>query len=229
MCGRFVQTQDPGRYAEFFGVETIRTEALAPSWNVAPTDQVYAVAAHGGERQLGTFRWGLVPFWANDLRIGSRNINARAETLAEKPAFRDSFRTKRCIVPADGFYEWEPRETGGKLPHYIYSTDGGPLALAGLWASWKDPETGERIKTCTIVTGRPNDAVAKLHDRMPVILAADAWEAWLDPGLEDAETLAALLTVYPAHALAEHPVSTLVNKVDNNLPECIAPIDVPPF
>jgi putative SOS response-associated peptidase YedK len=228
MCGRFVQAQPPDWYAGFLGVDSVMTEALKPSWNVAPTDRVYAVAEHDGQRRLGSFAWGLLPFWAKDRKAAARNINARAETVATKPAFRDSFAAKRCLIPADGFYEWEPREQG-KLPHYIYSSDGRPLALAGLWASWKDPESGERLRTCTIVTGRPNDLVAKLHDRMPVILPEEAWSEWLDPEVSDVDRLTGLLAMVPSGGLVEHPVSTLVNKVDNNVAECVAPIDTPPF
>jgi len=228
MCGRFVQAQKPEWYAELFAVDSVATEALDPSWNVAPTDRVYAVAEHEGERLLGTFSWGLLPFWAKDRKLAARNINARAETVADRPAFRDSFASRRCLVPADGFYEWEPRPNG-KLPHYIHGADGRPLALAGLWSSWRDPETGEKVRTTTIITGRPNPMVGRIHDRMPAILPGAAWSAWLDPTNDDGAGLRRLLAIYPEDALAEHPVSTLVNKVANNVPECIAPIDQPPF
>jgi len=223
MCGRFVQAHRPEFYAEHFGVEVMKTPALAPSWNVAPTDEVYAVAEHAGERLLGTFRWGLLPWWAKDRKAAARNINARSETAAEKPAFRDSFVSKRCLIPADGFFEWEPKPKG-KLPHFIHAATDEPLALAGLWSSWRDPETGERVRTCTILTGDPNDLVAKLHNRMPIILDRPAWNAWLDPSTADREGLEELLR-HSAPPLAEHAVSTLVNKVANNVPECIAPLE----
>jgi putative SOS response-associated peptidase YedK len=224
MCGRFVQTQSAETYAEYFSVDSIRTDPLPASWNVAPTDSVYAIAEYHDERQLGTFEWGLVPWWAKDRKIAAKHINARVETAAEKPAFRDSFREKRCIVPADGFYEWERREKG-KLPHYIYRTNGEPLALAGLWATWKDPETEDRHRTCTIVTGEPDETVAPLHDRMPVILPRAVWNAWLDPAIEDPSTVAALLKSFEAPQLSEHAVSSLVNKVANNLPELVKPLE----
>ena len=224
MCGRFVQSHDASFYADAFQVETIRTETLPSSYNVAPTDSVYAVAEHDGKRLLGSFRWGLIPWWAKDRKIGARNINARAETVAEKPTFRDSFAKRRCLIPADGFYEWE-RLPKGKLPHYIYRGDLKPLALAGLWATWKDPESGDRISTCTILTGEPNDLVAGIHDRMPVILPEDAWADWLDRRNEEPEDLEHLLAVYPKEALGEHAVATLVNKVSNNYPECIARLE----
>lgn len=224
MCGRFVQSHDARFYADAFQVETIRTEGLDVSFNVAPTDGVYAVAEHDGDRQLGVFRWGLIPFWAKDRSIGARNINARAETVADKPAFRDSFLKRRCLIPADGFYEWQ-RLPKGKLPHYIYRADDRPFALAGLWASWKDPETEEWVRSCTIITGNPNPMVNEIHDRMPVILPEEAWEDWLDRENQDRGLLESLLTVFPESLMAEHPVSTLVNKVANNYPECIAPLD----
>jgi putative SOS response-associated peptidase YedK len=224
MCGRFVQSQDPEFYADVFRVETIKTDPIAASFNVAPTDQVYAIAEHDGTRLLGSFRWGLIPWWAKDRKIGSRNINARSETVAVKPAFRDSFARRRCLIPADGFYEWK-RLPKGKLPHYIYRADGQPLAFAGLWSSWKDPESGDRVRTCTIITGRPNDLVAPIHDRMPLILDEATWSDWLDTTIGDHAELERLLAVYPASEMAEHPVSTLVNKVANNYPECIEPLE----
>jgi len=222
MCGRFVQSRPAGDYAAYFGVDEVTTESLAPSYNVAPTDRVYAVAEHRGLRQLGTFRWGLLPFWARDRRMAARNINARMETVATKAAFRESFVGRRCIIPADGFYEWQARPKG-RLPHYVYAP-GGPLALAGLWAAWRDPDTDERLRTCTILTGAPNELVAHLHDRMPVVLERSVWDRWLDPMVTDAEQLYPLLVVHPAEGMAAHPVSTLVNKVEINLPELIEPL-----
>lgn len=224
MCGRFVQAHDPSFYADAFRVETIRTDGLPVSYNVAPTDQVYAVAEHDGIRVLGSFRWGLIPWWAKDRKIGPRSINARAETIAEKPVFRDSFARRRCLIPADGFYEWQ-RLPKGKLPHYIYRADQRPLALAGIWSSWKEPESGERVLSCSIVTGEPNGLVGDIHDRMPVIVAEDDWATWLDRGIDDRDTLQRLLAVFPEEAMGAHPVSTLVNKVSNNYPECVAPLE----
>jgi putative SOS response-associated peptidase YedK len=224
MCGRFVQARDSVFYADAFQVETIRTDDLPVSYNVAPTDYVYAVAEHEGERVLSSFRWGLIPWWAKDKKIGARNINARAETVAEKPAFRESFSKRRCLIPADGFYEWQ-KLPKGKLPHYIFRVDDAPLALAGLWSSWRDPDSGDRILSCTIITGEPNQLVAGIHDRMPVILGEDKWSAWLDRNSTDKDGLGSLLTVQPHERMAEHPVSTLVNSVANNLPECVEPLE----
>lgn len=224
MCGRFVQAHDAAFYADAFAVETIKTDILPVSYNVAPTDRVYAVAEHEGTRMLGSFRWGLIPWWAKDRKIGARHINARAETIAEKPAFRDSFTKRRCLIPADGFYEWQKRPKG-KLPHYIRRTDDKPLAFAGLWSSWKDPDSGDKLVTCTIVTGRPNGLVADVHDRMPVILGEDVWSLWLDRSLDSRSAIEDLLAVHPEEGMTAHPVATLVNSVANNLPECIQPLE----
>lgn len=226
MCGRFVQSSEPETYAQAFHVDRTVTEKLPASFNVAPTDVVYAVAEHDGERLLGTFRWGLIPFWAKDRKIAARNINARAETVATKPAFRDSFASRRCLIPADGFYEWQEKPKG-KLPHFIHSADRGPLALAGLWASWRDKETDERVRTCTIITTEPNESISTLHDRMPAVLPEETWDEWLAEGEHDAEALQALLLPAAASVLEFYPVSTLVNKVANNVPECIAPLTTP--
>ena len=226
MCGRFVQVEKPEFYAEHFGAEFVRTETLPVNYNVAPTETVYAVVEHEEQRALTSFRWGLVPFWAKDLKIGAKAINARSETAATKPMFRDSFKRRRCLIPADGFYEWQ-RKAKGKLPHFIHGADSKPLPLAGLWSSWRDPETDERFVTCTILTGRPNPLMEPIHDRMPIILAEDDWGRWLDPGYHDVEALEALMVPYPADAMAEYPVSTLVNKVANNTPDLLTPLTTP--
>ena len=223
MCGRFVQAQPINVYAEWFGVDEVKSESLKVSYNVAPTDQVYAVADHEGERLLGAFTWGLLPWFAKDRKQAARAINARVETAAEKPSFRDSFARRRCLIPADGFYEWERRQKG-KLPHYIFSADGSPLPLAGLWSSWKDPGTGERLRTCTILTGPPTELVKPLHDRMPVIIPRELWDDWLDPENQDPDAVRAVLAEAVPPDLAEYAVSTLVNKVQNNVPELIQPL-----
>ncbi|MEN8234261.1 MAG: SOS response-associated peptidase [Actinomycetota bacterium] len=224
MCGRFVQTREAENYGSYFSVDVIKTDEVLRSWNVAPTKQVYAVAEHEDERQLGTFGWGLVPFWAKDRKIGARLINARVETVAEKPAFRDSFAARRCIIPADGFYEWEPKDRG-KLPHYFSDPDRRPLALAGLWSSWKDPESGDRYRTCTIVTRDASDVVSPIHDRMPVVLPESVWDAWLDVATKDPSVIQDLVAGLVVPDLQEHAVSTLVNRVANDVPELIAPLE----
>ena len=223
MCGRFVQAQSAQSYAAHFGAMVALDESLDPSWNVAPTDRVYAVAEHEGERRLGAFKWGLIPWFAKEAKGAARHINARAETVATSPVFRDSFSRKRCLIPADGFYEWEKRESGGKLPHFIHNADGTPLALGGVWSSWKSPE-GERITTCSILTTKPNELVSPIHDRMPLILPKQAWDRWLDREVTEAEEVQSLLVPAAESTLTEYPVATLVNDVKNNYPECVAPL-----
>jgi putative SOS response-associated peptidase YedK len=224
MCGRFVQAHSAEEYAHHFAATVVLEEPIEPSWNVAPTDRVLAVAQHDGRRELGSFTWGLVPWFADSPKVGARHINARAETVATKPSFKDSFSRKRCIVPADGFYEWEPKETGGKLPHFIHAADGAPLALAGLWASWRD-ETGARLTTCSIITTRPNELVGPIHDRMPAVLPPPVWDRWLDPEFDDLDALASLLGPAADGCLVEHPVSSLVNSVKNNYPDLVRPLE----
>lgn len=224
MCGRYALSQSPSAYADWFGVDAIVTESLEPSYNVAPTDPVYGVAEHDDSRQLGTFRWGLIPWFAKDRKSAARHINARIETVASKASFKDSLEHRRCIIPADGFYEWKQMGEGkGKLPYFIYGAQRTPLGFAGLWASWKDPETGERLTTCTILTTSPTPAVAPIHDRMPVILPRGTWAGWLDREVPGTEALQ-LVRDAERVELDMHPVSTLVNSVKNNLPELVEPL-----
>lgn len=221
MCGRYVIAQDVDTYARFFGVDEIRNEMLAANYNVAPTDPVYAVVDHKDRRLLGTFRWGLIPFWSKSLTGGQ--INARAESVAEKAMFRDSFARRRCIIPADGFYEWQQMKRG-KLPHYIYLRDESPMAFAGVWSSWRDPETGDRIRSCAIITTDAHPSLAEIHGRMPVMLDPVVWDDWLDRSLIDPDEALMLLKPVSEAAITEHAVSTLVNNVRNNLPECLTPL-----
>ena len=214
--------EDPETLARCFGVERISTGPLDPSYNVAPTDEVYAVAEHEGVRRLGVLRWGLIPHWA-DSRKGRPNINARAETVAERPAFRDSLRRRRCIVPASGFYEWGSA-AAGRQPYYITMADRSLMAFAGIWASWKDPETRRWIRSCAIITTRANEALAAIHTRMPVILPPQHLDLWLDRDVRAPEAVETLLAPLPADRIACRPVSTLVNNVRNNLPENITPL-----
>jgi putative SOS response-associated peptidase YedK len=217
MCGRYTLATPVGRLAEEFGFDTSSTE-FRTSYNVAPTQQVPAVLAEGGTRRLEMLRWGLVPSWADDPGIGARMINARSETAPEKPSFRSAFRRRRCLIPADGFYEWK-RENGSKQPYYFRIDGGRPFAFAGLWESWnKDGE----IRSCTILTTTANDLVEEIHERMPVILPRDRYDAWLDPEAEG-EALAALLGPYPGDDLEAYPVSRFVNSPGNDDPRCIEP------
>jgi putative SOS response-associated peptidase YedK len=216
MCGRFSITGDLDFYAEYFGVDEVMTDPLDKSWNVAPTDPVYVIAEREGARQLGTMRWGLVPHWARDSR--SIHINARSETVATTPAFRDSFARKRCLIPADGFYEWEPA-ADGRTPHWVYRADGHPMAFAGIWASRLDPETAEWHRTCSIITRDAQEPIASIHDRMPVALIPEVWDAWLDRDLQDAEAATALIAPIDPDSIMEHVVSSSVNSVRNNTPD----------
>ncbi len=222
MCGRFVQSASVDDYARYFGADTIKTEHLEANYNVAPTDRVYAVAEHDRERIVGSFGWGLVPHWSKDRRQAARFINARAETLVDKPAFRDAFRTRRCLIPADGFYEWT-RQGDLKIPHLIFVGTHAPMALAGVWASWKDPATEEWLRTCSIITTQPNEFMRAIHDRMPAILPETVWDAWLDRDNADVEQLRSFLSPPPDTLLETYEVSTEVNSVRNNGPQLVLP------
>lgn len=219
MCGRFSITGDLDFYVEYFGVDETLAEPLEKNWNVAPTDPIYVVAERDGVRQLGTMKWGLVPHWAKDTR--SIHINARSETVATTAAFRDSFARKRCLIPADGFYEWEPPEDG-RTPHWVYRADGHPMVFAGIWAARIDPETEEWQRTCSILTTGAEGVISAIHDRMPVSLPPDVWDAWLDRDLTDSEEALGLLRSIESDLLMEHPVSKKVNSVRNNGPDLVA-------
>jgi putative SOS response-associated peptidase YedK len=223
MCGRYFLTTPGDVLAAELGLES--APELEPRYNIAPSQQVPIVRAGGGRRELAQVRWGLIPGWAKDPAIGNRMINARGETLAEKPSFRDAFRKRRCLIPADGFYEWK-KLPAGKQPFVLRRRGGGPIAFAGLWSSWKDPETGEPVETCAIVTTTPNELAATVHDRMPVLLASDARSTWLAPDAPP-DVLTALLVPSPAADLAAYPVSRRVNSPDNDDPSCIAPLSAP--
>jgi putative SOS response-associated peptidase YedK len=217
MCGRYTLSTPAGRLAEEFQLDS--TVEIPPSYNVAPTQQVAAVLEDEGGRRLEMLRWGLVPSWADDPEIGARMINARSETAPEKPSFRRAFRGRRCLIPADGFYEWK-RENGGKQPYYFHMQDGRPFAFAGLWESW---EKGDgTLRTCAILTTRANSVLEGVHDRMPVILPHDAYDAWLDPDA-DREELGELMIPYPEDDLETYPVSRFVNSPRNNDERCIEP------
>lgn len=217
MCGRFVAASPASVVAAHFDAHVVDL-IPEPSFNVAPTDPVLAVAAgRAGPLRLGTFRWGLIPTWS---KVAPRApiVNARAETVTTKPAFRAAFARRRCIVPADGFYEWERRPDGTKQPWYVTGADGAPLAFAAIWETWR-PSHGEGpvIRSCAIVTTAANAFMAEIHDRMPVILGADEWSSWLAPPEETGEPeLASLLRAAPEDALRRRRVSSAVNRVANN-------------
>lgn len=253
MCGRFVSAAPPDELARYFGAQDIDS-VLEPSFNVAPTDEVYAVRSKRAEpegasadeayhRALARLRWGLVPFWAKDRKVGSRMINARSESVLEKSAFKRSFEQRRCLIPADGFYEWaklgdqeteentKQKKKQPKQPYFIHRSDSEPMVFAGLWAKWKPrdengevDETATTLETFTILTCEPNREMAAIHNRMPVLLAPQAWDDWLWPDTESAELLA-LLQPAPDDMLTLRPVSTAVNRVANNLPELLDQVE----
>lgn len=219
MCGRFTLFTDLKVLEERFSFSAGGLE-LAPSYNVAPTQGVLTVLESDEGRVGGHMRWGLVPSWAKDPAMGSRLINARAETVHEKPSFRQALKSRRCLVLADGFYEWR-RSGGAKHPMHIALKSGEPFAFAGLWDSWQGPE-GQRIVSCTIITTSPNELMEPIHNRMPVILDRAAESDWLDPGVQDTARLREMLVPYPAGDMEAYRVSPQVNSPANNGPECVA-------
>ncbi|HET9435655.1 MAG TPA: SOS response-associated peptidase [Candidatus Limnocylindrales bacterium] len=222
MCGRFTQQRPASELAEIFSAEPL-VDDPGPRYNVAPTDDALVVVQREERRAVTAYRWGLIPHWAENAKVGSRMFNARAETLTSSPAFRDALRRKRCLVPVDAFYEWR-REGAVRQPYTIARADGRPLVLAGLWSGWRDPATETVRRTFTIVTTRPNDTIAELHDRMPVILDDAAWPIWLDPGQSESGELLAMLEPDDRVELVLRPVSRLVNDVRNDGPELVVPL-----
>ncbi len=226
MCGRFALTAPASTIAEVFSVDVL-PDVLPrydlPRYNVAPTTEVLCVTQDAeGKRVAESFRWGLVPSWSKDKKAAASMINARAETVTSKPAFRAAWKRRRTLVLADGFYEWERTDPKHKVPHLIQTLGGEPFAMAGLYELWTDPESGELLKTCTIVTTGPNSLMSGIHDRMPVILPASAWDRWLDPKTPP-ETLTELLVPYPADSMQERRVSKAVGDVKNKGAEVQGP------
>ena len=226
MCGRFTQERPASEFAEIFAAEPLADE-LGARFNVAPTDDALVVVQREERRAITAYRWGLVPHWSTDLKGGSRMFNARAETITTSPAFREAFRRRRCIVPVDSFYEWK-REGTVRQPYRVVREDGRPLALAGLWAGWHDPSIEGVRRTFTIVTTTPNDAMADLHDRMPVVLGEESWDRWLADGRAgpavDPGELLAMLEPSDAVAVRIYPVNRYVNDVRRDGPELIEPL-----
>jgi len=222
MCGRFALISPVDTILETFEVDTTALDVsrIAPRYNVAPTQPVLAVrsTAVSDQRELTLFRWGLIPSWAQDMKMGARMINARSETVAEKPAFRAAFKRRRCLIPADGFYEWQ-KQNGGKQPLYIRLRDQRPFALAGLWEVWHSPD-GSELETCTILTTTPNELMETIHNRMPVILDSEDYDDWLHPGTNP-QTALHLLRPYPADEMIAYPVSPHVNSPAHDDPACI--------
>jgi putative SOS response-associated peptidase YedK len=246
MCGRYASSRQPEDLVEEFEIRNPDLPRLEPDYNVAPTKEVYAVVERpargdgdqteaGAERQLRVLTWGLVPFWAKDPSVGNRMINARMETVTEKPAYRRAFEKRRAILPADGYFEWYPTEERTlagkprKQPYFIRPTDGGVLAMAGLYEIWRDPAKDEddptRFRwTCTVLTTSAEDSLGHIHDRMPLMLTRDRYDEWLDPTQHDRDDLLALLQPAAPGRLEAFPVSTLVSNVKNNGPELVVPL-----
>lgn len=223
MCGRFAISREPGRYADFFEASVSEAlEEIEPNYNVAPTDRVYGVIEDADGRRMGVFKWGLVPFWSESPKDGAKRINARAETVATKPMFKDAFARRRCLLPADGFYEWQKNDDGTKQPIYIFGATHAPLGLAGIWERWKDAE-GQVLTTCSVITTRPNELMRPIHNRMPVVLPQEHWKTWLDPQVDNAEALVSLLEPAPEGLLETVKVAKTVNNVRNKGPECLEP------
>jgi putative SOS response-associated peptidase YedK len=239
VCGRFVSSSSPERIAAYFGAE-VAVEPLGENSNVAPTNDIYGVVAVGDDRrEVQAFHWGLIPAWAKERKIGQRMINARAETLSEKPAFKSDFKKHRCIIPMDGFYEWAAGTEGGpitkagklaKRPFFIHRVDHEPLAVAGLWSAWKDRSEGVEagwLHSAAVVTTNANATIEPIHNRMPVVLPKAMWEIWLDPANQNVEMLQKLLVPAPESMLTMHEVDTLVNNVRNKSAELIVPRESP--
>ena len=221
MCGRYALQASVKELAEALEVASMRVAEERARFNIAPQQAVIA-ARHGDDgRELVSLRWGLVPAWAKDSDIGARLINARSESVAEKPSFRDAFKRKRCLIPSSGFYEWM-RTEGRKQPYYFRLKADEPFFFAGLWERWE--QSGKTLETCTILTTAANDVLAPVHDRMPVILDPDAYDLWLDPAVQRSDDLTALLRPYPAARMTSHPVSLNVNKPAYDSAELIAPL-----
>ena len=224
MCGRFTQTASPAVIAQQFDVA--EPPLFTPRYNIAPSQPVAAIRIEPATttRQLVLLRWGLIPSWAKDPKIGHQCINAKAETVAEKPSFRAAFKTRRCLVIATGFYEWQVQGRS-KQPMWIGLKSKQPFAFAGLWEQWQPPE-GEVIESCTILTTEPNELLRPIHNRMPVILSPTSYDQWLDPTVQDTVPLKALLRPYPGDELLAYPVSTLVNNPRHDAPDCLEPLPV---
>ena len=224
MCGRFTLASDPEMLQQvFFDFEVPMN--LSPRYNISPTQDVASVP-NTREKQVEFFHWGLIPSWAKDPKIGNRMINARSETLAEKPSFRNAYKRRRCLVLADGYYEWQQIPGNRtKQPVYIRLKSQKPFAVAGLWEVWQSKDMDEPLKSCTIITCPPNALLEEIHHRMPVILPADAYAQWLSPDEQPVDALQPLLVPYPGEEMEAYPVSRFVNRPMNDSPECIAPLE----
>ncbi|MGI8494230.1 MAG: SOS response-associated peptidase [Pyrinomonadaceae bacterium] len=225
MCGRYTNAAKKEQIKKEFQITVKSSVSDKPRYNIAPSQMIDVVLNEESKTVLTGLKWGLVPHWSKDAEIGSRMINARAETLAEKPSFRDAFKSRRCIIPATGFYEWQKKGSGGKQPFYFYLPEKEVFGFAGLYENWLDKETGESLESCTIITTEANEILKPVHDRMPVILKAKDYEEWLDEKLKDTERLEKLLIPYPAKEMKSHPVNKSVNIPDVDSAELIKPFN----
>ncbi len=226
MCGRFVQFSSIRTLESIFPIDSA-AENITPNYNIAPTQEVLALI-HRNERRLEKFRWGLVPSWSKDLKAASRLINARSETASQKPSFRAAFKRRRCLIMADGFYEWHG-EKGRKQPFFITLPTKRPFGFAGLWETWQGKDNAENeilYKSCTILTTAAGESINPIHHRMPIILQSEAYSAWLDPKIEDVDRLETILQNHQVRNLSYYPVSKQVNRVQNNSMDCISPLPV---
>lgn len=221
MCGRFTQSAPWEKVKKEFAAKTPESNLFQPRYNIAPAQIVPVVRDAESERIISTLKWGLVPSWSKDADIGNRMINARAETLTEKPSFREAFSKRRCLIPTSGFYEWAKTDSGAKQPFYFYLKEKEVFGFAGLWEEWIDKESGELLETFTIITTQANDVLKPVHDRMPVIVKATNYDEWLDPKIKDTEKLEKLLAPYPANEMDSHTVSKAVNSPTADSPELI--------
>ena len=223
MCGRITTTQTtPEVLQTSFSLPEKPSDDIPPRYNVAPGQDILVVAHYEhNQNKLGWMRWGLIPSWSKDKKIAYKLINARGESVHEKSSFRSAFKNRRCLIVADGYYEWHKNEDGSKTPMYIRLESGLPFGLAGLWERWTDPDSGEILTTCTVVTTTPNDLMATIHTRMPVILPREDYSTWLSREMEDTDELRHLLIPFTAENMIAYPVSTLVNKATNDSPELI--------
>ena len=221
MCGRFVGYRNLDELKEIFPIDRSACEVTA-NYNVAPSQKILAIFNHQGQNWLDKFHWGLVPFWAKDPSIGNRMINARAETVAEKPSFKSAFKKRRCLIIADGFYEWKTTDKR-KIPFFIHFKDSEPFALAGLWDQWTNKTTGEEVVSSSIITTSPNNLIEEIHNRMPVILDPQDYQTWLSPGNMADNVLMACLKTYPSNEMDVYEISRKVNSPANDNPEIIQP------
>jgi putative SOS response-associated peptidase YedK len=233
VCGRYLSVSDPDQLAERFAVDEVRTEPLPPRWNVAPTLDVYSIIEREGTRRLGTLRWGFVPHWTEQLKGARTPINARLETVASSRMFASAFEKRRCLLPADGFYEWQVREDGTKQPYHLHAPDGAPFAFGGVWTVWRDPaaepdpDTGEvaPLFSTAIVTTAATGPLADIHERVPLILPERLWADWLTASPDDAPHLEAAVRALGPPTLVAEPISTRVNDVRNEGAELLEPVN----